>query len=117
MRAPRFVTVVAVIALTACAGDRYRWNLRHAQLSPRAHQLPRQDIEDIIRIVSSATPSVIIGIGQYCTDHGLDKMNVLTEYYRDDRLWIVELKKINGKWRIVDQGDVSPSLSRVAISC
>ena len=46
------------------------------------------------RIVSSATPWVIIGVGQYCTDHGLDKMNVLTEYYRDDRLWIVELKKI-----------------------
>jgi hypothetical protein len=110
------LVVVALLVLSGCPADRFRWNFAHAYLSPRARQLPRAELEEIIRLVSYATPEIIIGVGQSCTERGLDEMHVVTGY-TNDRVTVFDLKKSGGKWRIVDRGDASPSLSTVEYNC
>jgi hypothetical protein len=111
-----YLLALAVLLFSGCAADRYRWNLDHAYLSPRARQLPRADLEEIVHLVSYAGPNVIIGIGQSCTEHTFDEMHVVAEY-TEDRVMVFDLKKSGGKWRIIDRGDGSPALSRVWYNC
>jgi len=110
------VLLIALFVLNGCVAERYRWSLTHAYISPRARQLPRKDLEEIMRIVSYATTESIIGVGQSCTERSLDEMHVVTGY-TNDRVTVFDLKKSGGKWRIIDQGDGSPSLSTVWYAC
>jgi len=110
------VAAVALLVLSGCAVDRYHWNLTHAYVLPKARQLPRADLEGIIRLASYATPEAIIGIGQSCSDCRLDEIHVVTGY-TNDRVTVFDLKKSGGKWHIVDHGDGSPSLSTVWYNC
>jgi len=110
------VVAAALLALSGCAADRYHWNLTHAYVSPKARELPPADLEGIIRLVSYATPEPIIGIGQSCSERSLDEIHVVTGY-TNDRVTVFDLKRSGGKWRIVDHGDGSPSLSTVWYNC
>jgi hypothetical protein len=46
----------AVLCLAGCATDRYRWSLAHAYISPRAGQLPRAELEEIVWLAHGAIP-------------------------------------------------------------
>src|ERR1043165_7338086 len=108
------VTVVAVILLSACAADRYRWNLTHQHLMPNASKLPRADIEEITRLVSTKSAQPILGIARKRTGPHAGEVTVATTYpggnYPEDHgcYW---LQKKAGHWRIVQGG---PDLSGFA---
>jgi hypothetical protein len=118
MHAHRFAFLLAVTLwiVVGCAADRYQWNLTHAYLSPRAKQLPPADLKEIIHLISSATPEIIVGIGQSCDERGLDSIHVVTGY-TNERVTVFDLKKLNGKWRIIDHDDGSPFLSTIWYGC
>jgi hypothetical protein len=52
--AHRFFIVAVLCAITACAADRYQWNLAHAEVVARP-PIARSDLEAIVRLVSDAT--------------------------------------------------------------
>lgn len=113
MRLHSFVLLaVAMWVITGCAAERYRWSLTHAYLSPSARQLPRQDIEEILRLVSYATMESIVGAGQIGSERSLNEMNVVTQYGDEPVVTVWHLRKEGGKWRIVDHGQGTPFISR-----
>jgi hypothetical protein len=67
-RLTSFLFLSAILVLVGCATDRYRWTLAHAYMSPRARQLPRAELEEIVWLVSHAWDEAIIGVGQACGD-------------------------------------------------
>jgi hypothetical protein len=106
---------VAVLAFTACAQQRYEWNLAHQHLSPRMQKMPEADIREITRLVSERSAAPI-----YCMSHTgykppyLDEVWVITtDSYtaENSQNGMFRLKKQNGAWHIVDYGfDLSTSL-------
>src|SRR6266478_5395693 len=78
-RAASVLLLSAVVLVVGCATDRYRWNLAHAYMSPRARQLPRAELEEIVWLVSHAWDETIVGVGQSCGDPP-DTMHVVARY-------------------------------------
>jgi hypothetical protein len=74
-----FAFAAAVLILTACATGRYDWSLAHAYMSPRARQLPRAELEEIVWLVSHAWGDAIIAVGGACNE-GRDQMHVVAKY-------------------------------------
>ncbi len=116
----RSAVVVIAVLLSACAGDRYRWNLSHQQLMPNARKLPRVDIEEITRLVSEKSPQPILGIARRRSGLHAGEVTVVTAYpsgnYPEDHgaYW---LRKENGHWRITQGGaGLSESLIGLALS-
>ena len=112
----RWVAVVVAVLLTACAADRYRWNMAHQHLMPNASKLPRADIEEITRLVSKKSLQPILGIARYRNG----EVAVVTAYpsgnYPEDHgaYW---LRKEAGHWRIIQGGaGLSESLIGLALS-
>jgi hypothetical protein len=111
----RALTVLPLLALTACANQRYEWNLAHQHLSPKMQKMPQADIREITRLVSERSPAPIV-----CMSYTGSK----SPY--PDQVWVVaadsttmedssnglfRLKKQNGAWHIIDYGfDLSTSL-------
>src|SRR5262249_51053657 len=95
---------IATLMLTSCSTARYRWSLSDAALSPSAQRLPRQELEQIVRLVSPAFIKRITAIGRECSraKHE-DEMNVIVEY-TGDGWWLYKLKKSSGQWHVTDQG-------------
>lgn len=93
---------VALLVLSACAADRYRWNLAHAQVTGHP-PLPRADVEAIIRIVTHATVNPILSIYGAESHNGREQVSVTagasTGYAED-----FELEKVAGAWRITSRG-------------
>jgi len=116
MRRARFFSLAATVFLLAgCATDRYRWSLTHAFLSPRAQQLPRDELQEIVWLVSHSWGDTIIAVGQTCGDNP-DEFHVVARY-NDYRVMVFDLKKIAGHWKITDHGDASPFLSTIEYDC
>jgi hypothetical protein len=116
----RSAVIMIAILLSACAGDRYRWNLAHQQLMPNASKLPRADIEEITRLVSQRSPQPILGISRRRSGPHAGQVTVVTAYpsgnYPEDHgaYW---LRKEAGHWRITEGGaGLSESLIGLALS-
>jgi hypothetical protein len=105
----------AILVLVGCATDRYRWTLAHAYMSPRARQLPRAELEEIVWLVSHAWDEAIVGVGQACGEPP-DTMHVVARY-GDYRTMVFDLKRVSGHWRIVDHGDGTPFISTAWYGC
>jgi hypothetical protein len=114
-RAIVIASALVLVVLAGCATDRARYSLAHAYLSPRARQLPRAELEEIISLVSAAWTETIVGVGQACGDPA-DTMHVVATY-GDYRTMVFDFKKISGHWSIVDRGDGTPLLSKTWYSC
>jgi len=110
-----FAFAAAVLILTACATGRYDWSLAHAYMSPRARQLPRAELEEIVWLVSHAWGDAIIAVGGACNE-GRDQMHVVAKY-TDYEVMIFDLKKTSGHWHIVDHGEGTPTISSVWYGC
>jgi hypothetical protein len=111
----RALTVLPILALTACASDRYEWNLAHQQLSPKMQKMPRADIEAITRLVSERSLAPIFCMrytgskGPYANEVWVVAADSAT--MEDSHNGLFRLKKQNGTWRIIDSGfDLSTSL-------
>ena len=111
----RLACYLAVLLLSGCATDRAHWSLAHAYMSPRARQLPRAELEEIVSLVSNAWSDTIVGVGQACGDPP-DTMHVVASY-GEYRTMVFDLKKVSGHWRIVDRGDGTPTLSTTWYGC
>jgi hypothetical protein len=111
----RSVAFVALLLLSSCATDRYRWSITHAYFSPAARKLPRPELEQIVDLVSHRWSDSIIAVGQACGDKP-DEMHVVARY-TDYRVMVFDLKKIAGDWKIMDSGEGSPTLSTVWYGC
>ena len=100
--------VFAVFAFTACAHQRYEWNLAHQHLSPKLQKMPAEDIREITRLVSERSPAPI-----YCMHHTgykgpyVDEVWVVTaDSYtaENSQNGLFRLKKQNGAWHVIDGG-------------
>jgi hypothetical protein len=107
--------VMALFLFTGCATDRYRWSLTHAYMSPRARQLPRAELEEIVWLVSHAWSDTIIAVGGSCSE-GRDQMHAVARY-TDYEVMVFDLKKVSGHWRIVDHGEGTPTISTAWYGC
>ncbi|MEY2487360.1 MAG: hypothetical protein QOH39_3008 [Verrucomicrobiota bacterium] len=107
--------LAALFALTSCAVDRYQHTFGNADFSPSARRLSRPDLEDIADIVSRPFIKHVIWIGQDQSRGPRDEINVIVEY-RVDETYIYHLKKSQGGWRILDEGRISVSLSRIPVA-
>src|SRR5216684_6586147 len=102
----RAFTVVAVVALAACATDRYEWNLAHQQLSPKMQKMPQADIREITRLVSERSSTPIFCMHYtgskppYAEEVWVVTADSSTMENSDNGLF--QLKKQNGVWRIID---------------
>lgn len=98
------MVALAIFALTACAADRYRWNLAHAQVTGRT-PLARVDLESIIQIVTAATENPILSVDHGEKHDGREHVSVTTGTstgYGED----FELEKFAGDWRIVSRSQL-----------
>jgi hypothetical protein len=101
--------LLAVVALTGCANQRYEWNLAHQHLSPKVQKMSLADVRSITRLVSEHCGAPIICI-RYTGSTG--------PLYADE-IWVVagnsttmensqnalfRLKKQSGAWRIIEGG-------------
>jgi hypothetical protein len=97
-----------ILALTACATDRYEWNLAHQELSPKIQKMPHSDIEAITRIVSERSPAPILCMHYTgSTPPYADEVWVVaadTTTMEGSRNGLFCLKKQNGTWHIVSGG-------------
>ena len=116
----RVAAIVVAVLLSACAGDRYQWNLAHQRVMPNASKLPRADIEEITRLVSEKSPQPILGISHRRSGPHAGDVTVVTAYpsgnYPEDHgaYW---LRKEAGHWRITEGGaGLSESLIGLALS-
>ena len=110
-----FLFAAALILLTGCATDRYRWGLAHAYMSPRARQLPHAELEEIVSLVSHAWSDTIIAVGGSCSE-GPNQMHAVARY-TDYEVMVFDLKKVSGHWRIVDHGEGTPTISTAWYGC
>jgi hypothetical protein len=111
----RALTVFPILALTACATQRYEWNLAHQHLSPKMQKMPQADIRAITRLVSERSPAPIV-----CMTYRGSKPPYADEVWvvaadsttmEDSSNGLFRLKKQNGAWHIIDYGfDLSTSL-------
>ena len=104
----RVLIVLPVLALTACATDRYEWNLAHQQLSPKMQKMPESDIREITRLVSEHSPAPIL-----CMHYTGSRAPYADEVWvvaadsytmEESRNGLFRLKKQNGTWRILSGG-------------
>ena len=116
----RVAAVAIMLLLSACAGDRYQWNLAHQQIMPNASRLPRADIEEITRLVSERSAQPILGISRRRSGPHAGEVTVVTAYpsgnYPEDHgaYW---LRKEAGHWRITFGGaGLSESLIPMTLS-
>jgi len=116
----RGAAVFLAVLLSACAGDRYHWNLAHQQLMPNASKLPRADIEEITRLVSEKSPQPILGIARRRSGPHVGEVTVVTSFHAGETsdgnaaYW---LRKEGGHWRITGGGGgLSQSLIGLALS-
>ena len=116
----RCAAIVVALLLTACAADRYRWNLAHQYLMPNPTKLPPADIEEIARLVSEKSPQPILGVSRWRSRPHAGEVTVVTAYpsgnYPEDHgaYW---LRKEAGHWRIIQGGaGLSESLIGLALN-
>jgi hypothetical protein len=104
----RALTVLPILALTACATQRYEWNLAHQELSPVMQKMPRADIEAITRLVSEHSPAPI-----FCMHYTGARPPYSNQVWvvtadsatmEDSRNGLFRLQKQNGTWRILSGG-------------
>jgi hypothetical protein len=108
--------VLAILVLTSCAADRYRWSMAHLSLSPRAKKLPQSELEQIVKLVVNSTgTSIVIGVGMPCGGPP-GVVNVVADY-RSDRYMLYKLKKIERQWKIIGNQDASPALTNLFDFC
>ena len=102
---------VTVVVLSACAADRYRWNLAHTQLYGGA-QLSHTDFEQIVALVTSKSTQPIIGIapehapqdrGRFAVGAGTPREDTPCDYFT--------VEMAGGKWRIVRHLRPSPAVA------
>jgi len=104
----RALIVLPILALTACATQRYEWNLAHQQLSPKMQKMPRADVEAITRLVSEHSSAPIL-----CMRYTGSKRPYADEVLvvaadsatmEESRNGLFRLQKQNGTWRILSGG-------------
>ena len=110
-----FAFLTATLLVSGCAANRYQWALEHAYMSPRARQLPRAELEEIVWRVSHAWDEPIVGVGQACGESP-DTMHVVARY-GDYRTMVFDFKRVSGHWQIVDHGDGTPTISSTWYGC
>jgi hypothetical protein len=111
----RALTLLPIVALTACASQRYEWNLAHQHLSPKMQKMPQADIREITRLVSEHSLAPIV-----CMRYTGSKPPYADEVWvvaadsttmEDSSNGLFRLRKQNGAWHIIDYGfDLSTSL-------
>jgi hypothetical protein len=109
------VALFVFLGLSGCETVRYRWSLVDAQLAPSAQRLPRNELEEIVRLVSPLGSRHILAIGRSCPRQAADEMNVLCE--RIDSYYVYWLRKRNGHWYINHDGTGSYSLAPFWVEC
>ena len=116
----RSAAIIVALFLSACAADRYRWNLAHQHLMPNASKLPRADIEEITRLVSQASLQPILGIAYQPTGRRRGEVTVVTSYpsgETPDDNGSYYLRKDRGHWHITWGGTgLSYSVIGLALS-
>ena len=104
----RALTVLPILALTACATQRYEWNLAHQRLSPKMQKMPQSDIHEITRLVSEHSPTPILCMhytgsrGPYADEVWVVAADSYT--MEESRNGLFRLQKQNGIWRILSGG-------------
>jgi hypothetical protein len=109
-------TCVAFLTLCNCATAPHQWSLADANLAASAKELSREDLDEIVRVVSPVFFKHILAIGRTCSSDAKDEMNVLVEY-SDDGVWVYRLRKADGHWHIFFQGPGSFMISPVWTEC
>lgn len=113
MRASR-VSLLVILALTACVEDRYRWNAQHAVVTRWTHLQPGER-EEIIRLVSAATRQPIDGITADQPKNGHRRILVYTGFHNSEIIpWTeFQLEKRSGSWEIVGRDEISPGMATI----
>jgi hypothetical protein len=92
----KVLVLAACVALTACTGSIYRYNIQHARISPEAKLSP-SEIEQVIRTVTNKSLRLIVGVTRY---HHTGEVVVYTDD-ADEGLMVYYLRKsADGSWRI-----------------
>ena len=109
---------LAILAflVAGCVSDSYRYQhtWADAQFGPSARRLSRQDLEQIADIVSRPFPKRVLGIGWYRPGGPRDEFNVVIQYGPDET-YMFHLKKSDGRWHTLDEGQISVSLSGIPV--
>jgi hypothetical protein len=104
----RVLTFLPILALTACATERYEWNLAHQHLSPKVQKMPGADIREMTRLISDRSPTPILCMhytgsrGPYADEVWVVAADSYTT--EESRNGLFRLKKQNGTWRILSGG-------------
>jgi hypothetical protein len=117
MKLSTLALALALAFLTGCVFNSYEYNLAHAYVPPWT-QLPKSDIQEIVRVVSRSSTQSIIGIDQGPREKEVGRVSVYTgnpdgssPYY-----WCYTLERSESTWRIVDGGQMSISVIGLALS-
>jgi hypothetical protein len=117
------VGLLVLSALSACATDRYQWNLKRAYITPWTHLSPA-DRDAIGRLISDRDQQPIIGISAHRRRKDGSTVSVYTgrEYTvpvdpATYKSWHgYDLATKSGKWRITFHGDCSHTIANLDLS-
>lgn len=126
VQSPQIKTVKSCVLLIAtalifisCAEDRYHWNLTHAYVTPWTH-LSAVDHDALVHLISDKDPNPILGISAHKPDNKWGStISVYTGNLNQStysRWHGYDLKKEDGTWRIVFDGDCSHTIASFDLS-
>jgi hypothetical protein len=108
--------IILTFLAASCVSDGYRYQhtWADAEFAPSARRLSRPDLEQVTHIVSRPFPKRVLGIGWYGSNGPRDEINVVIQYGPDET-YMYHLKKSDGRWHTVDEGQISVSLSTLPV--
>ena len=112
MKLARVALALLLSFASGCALS-YEYDLAHAYVTPWT-QLPKSDIQEIVRVVSRRSFQSIIGIRQDPSQRKSNRVNVYTG--SDSSAFVYVLERSGATWRIVDSGQMSISVVDLALS-
>jgi len=101
----RGMLFASLLWFSACAADRYQWNLTHETITP-PNSLSQPDVEEITRVVTGATVSPIFSVvrADNVRDHPAVSVAAAAATGSVDDFM---LEKINSHWEITHHGQQS----------
>jgi hypothetical protein len=113
----RFALPFACALLAGCVFNSPEYSLAHAYVTPWT-RLPKDQIQEIVRVISHSSTQAIIGISQSSPKGNPAEVDVYTgnpdgtsPYY-----WNYTLKRSGGTWHIVNSGQMSFSVIGLALN-
>jgi hypothetical protein len=104
VRTHPFFILAVLCVITACAADRYRWNLAHAEGVARP-PITRSDLEAIVRLVTDATMAPIGTISREPTSPGQPEKVYVDAAFTTGSVDEFILEKGGSGWHIISRAE------------